>query len=428
MKTKILLLLLALLPAALLAADADKLAISGVAQMYTPSNVANNNWSGGGTTQSMLFDGTKTAGVCMPEWGSDGRRSWPDQYMVFDLGALLSGGYFVSYIKVWQESAYKYSLYFSTDGGSSYEEVENGISVSSADPDGAEYFVGTIATHVKIVFHELSGYSGGTSEIAVWGIDPAQMGCQHPSFTEWEPVDGSATCTKKGIDRHKCLVCGEVSERPSELLPPLGHAYVSTLVTPGTSSSFGSGAISCERCDWSAVFNIPVDLTSLGGVVSPGIVQFTDLSVSSEWHPEWEGGVALLVDGVWELGEKSYWAAETLSHDEWAEFDFGTEIDLTKIKFLVPNHDHSLDFYKVEDGVETLIGTVAVASVSGASFQLKEVEFRGVSLDKLRIRVSDSIGVSHWGRNVVQIYELHPYGTVKGAGKLNTTRTRILLY
>ena len=424
MKTKILLLLLALLPAALLAADAEKLAISGVAQMYWANGNPNNNWNGGGTTQANLFDGNYRTGVHFPY---DGRGA-DNMYLEFNLAALLSGGYYVTQFKVWQAAAHQYSLYYLEAGASQYEPVDGAVGVSYAGTDGAAYTVGKVCTKVKIVFNKLTGFNPGTSEIEVWGIDPSQMSCSHPAYTDWEPVEGSATCTKKGIDRHKCLVCGEVEERPAELMPPLGHAYVTTLTTPGTSSSFGSGAISCERCDWSEVFNIPVDLTSLGGVVSPGIVQFTDLSVSSEWHPEWEGGAALLVDGVWELGEKSYWAAETLSHDEWAEFDFGTEIDLTKIKFLVPNHDHSLDFYKVEDGVETLIGTVAVASVSGASFQLKEVEFRGVSLDKLRIRVSDSIGVSHWSRNVVQIYELHPYGTVVGAGKLNTTRTRILLY
>ena len=410
--------------AAVHAAEAEKLNIESVAQMYWKNGTPNNNWNGGGTTQHNLFDGNTTSGVHFPY---DGKGD-DNMYMVFDLNSLLSGGYYVTQIKVWQEAAHQYSLYYFEAGAEDYAPVANGVGVSFAGTDGAAYSVGKICTKVKIVFNKLTGWSPGTSEIEVLGIKPAEMGCMHPSFTEWEPVEGSATCTKAGIDRHKCLVCGEVVERSSELLPALGHAYVSTLAKPGSSSAYGSGTISCERCDWETIFNIPIDLVSLGGVASPGIVQFTDLTVSSEWHPEWEGGVASLVDGVWTLGEKSYWAAASLSHDEWAEFDFGTEIDLTKIDFLVPNHDHSLDFYKLEDGVETPIGTAVVSTVTGASCQRKTIEFRGVSLKALRIRVSDSTGTSHWGRNVVQIYELHPYGTVKGAGKLDVRRSRIILY
>ena len=45
-----------------------------------------------------------------------------------------------------------------------------------------------------------------------------------------------------------------------------------------------------------------------------------------------------------------------------------------------------------------------------------------------RIRVTDGSGTSVWGRSVIQIFELHPYGTVKGAGKLDVVRTRIFLY
>ena len=59
MKTKTSLILLALLPVALLAADPDKLAISGVAQMYWKNGTQNNGWNGGGTTQANLFDGKR---------------------------------------------------------------------------------------------------------------------------------------------------------------------------------------------------------------------------------------------------------------------------------------------------------------------------------------------------------------------------------
>ena len=413
--------LLALLPAALFAAEAEKLPISGVAQMYWASGSPNNNWNGSGTHQSDLFDGNTTSGVHFPYDG----RGGDNMYLEFNLGSLLSGGYYVTQFKVWQANAHQYSLYYLEAGASEYQPIAGAVGVSYAGTDGAAYNVGKTCTKVKIVFNKLTGWSPGTSEIEVWGIDPAQMGCSHPAFTDWTPVDGSATCTKLGIDRHKCLVCGEISERPSELLPPLGHDYVTTLATPGTSSSFGSGTMSCERCDWSTVFNVPIDLTSLGGVASPGIVQFTDLTVSSEWHPEWGPCAANMIDGEWTGGYG--WMPESRSHDEWAEFDFGTEIDLTKIELSVPNRAQTLDFYRLEGEEETLVGSVTVAAGSG-SYQSRTVEFRGVSLRKLRIRVSDSGGTSVWGRSVIQIFELRPYGTVVGAGKLDATRTRIFLY
>ena len=63
---KPLIILLSLLPAALLAADAEKLPISGVAQMYWASGSPNNSWNGGGTHQSDLFDGNYRSGVHFP--------------------------------------------------------------------------------------------------------------------------------------------------------------------------------------------------------------------------------------------------------------------------------------------------------------------------------------------------------------------------
>ena len=422
MKTSLFLAFLLLTAPALRAAEAEKLTIESVAQMYWANGNKNDNWNGGGTTQHNLFDGNTTSGVHFPYDGKGG----DNMYLEFNLNNLLSGGYYVTQIKVWQAAAHQYSLYYFEAGAADYAPVENGVGVSYAGTDGAAYNVGKTCTKVKIVFNKLTGWSPGTSEIEVWGINPADMGCSHPAYTDWEAVEGSATCTKAGIDRRKCLVCGEMEERLSKLLPALGHIYVSTLVRPGSSADYGTGTISCERCDWETVFNIPIDLTSRGGVASPGIVQFTDLTVSSEWHPEWGPCAANMIDGEWTSGYG--WMPASLSHDEWVDFDFGTEVDLTKVEFSVPNRAQTLDFYKVEGETETLVGSAEVASVSGAAALRKTIAFRGVSLEKLRIRVTDETGTSIWGGRVIQIYELHPYGTVKGAGLLDVLRTRILLY
>ena len=154
MKTKILLLLLALLPAALLAADAEKLPISGVAQMYWANGSPNNGWNGGGTHQSDLFDGNYRSGVHFPYDGKGG----DNMYMEFNLGSLLSGGYYVTQFKVWQAAAHQYSLYYLEAGASEYQPVAGAVGVSYAGADGAAYAVGKVCTKVKIVFNKLTGW------------------------------------------------------------------------------------------------------------------------------------------------------------------------------------------------------------------------------------------------------------------------------
>ena len=250
------------------------------------------------------------------------------------------------------------------------------------------------------------------------------MGCRHPSFTEWEPVPGTATCTEPGVDRHKCIFCGEAFERTSELLPPLGHDYVETLSRKGTSSSYGEGGVSCSRCEWSAVFNIPLDLTALGGVASHFLVQFTDLSVSS-YQPF--SAPSNLINNNWNYVYQD-WVAATRSHDEYVQFDFGVEIDLTKIDFAVHNHTQTVEFYKVEGDTETKIAEVAMTKAESGSELRSQVFFRGVSLQTLRVRFTDSIGVPVNGTMPVGMSEIHPYGTVKGAGLLDVLRSKILLY
>ena len=123
MKTTFLLAALLLAAPAVRAAEAAKLNIESVAQMYWANGNANNNWNGGGTTQHNLFDGNTTSGVHFPYDG----RGGDNMYMVFDLNGLLSGGYYVTQIKVWQAAAHQYSLYYYEAGASDYAPVENGV-------------------------------------------------------------------------------------------------------------------------------------------------------------------------------------------------------------------------------------------------------------------------------------------------------------
>ena len=105
-------------------------------------------------------------------------------------------------------------------------------------------------------------------------------------------------------------------------------------------------------------------------------------------------------------------------------------IDLTAIDISVHNHDQTVEFYSVEGGEEIRVGEVVFEKDTAANapdYQRKWVELRGVSLSTLRVRVDDSVGISLWNKNIISICELHPYGTVNGAGKSAAVRTRIVI-
>ena len=435
MKTKIPLLLLALLPAALLAdATPVKLSSLGRSIFFRDNNgIRGNAGTNGGTWTTAFFNGTftdygyqNTAGaeIVIPTTGLDENEQ--------DTGV----AWFVTEFKVGHLGNTKYSLYYTTE-----PEPANILS-NAKDPrtwtpiDGATgiqaggkktYNVNVVATAVKYVFDTAIGWTASLAEVEVWGYEPDDDTCLHPSYTDWEEVSGSATCTAFGVKRRKCTVCGEVFEQDDAL--PLGHDWETHLDTPGSSSSYGSGTIVCSRCGESIVFNVPLDLKTLGGVAIPGKVQFTDLSVSDS-NPNGGGtGPGDMIDGDWTYGWGSYWFPSTRNEAEWVEYDFGTEIDLTKIEWSVANHAQTLKFYKWDGENEVpLVEIPVVGDGSGRDYQRGLMEFRGVSLKGIRLHIADSIGIKYGNSWFVSVSELHPYGTVVGAGKLDATRTRIFLY
>ena len=128
---------------------------------------------------------------------------------------------------------------------------------------------------------------------------------------------------------------------------------------------------------------------------------------------------------------KAYWAAESNSHgDEYVEFAFAAPVDLTKVEFSVPNHNHVVEFYSVEGDEEILVGEVAVEQNTASdapNYQKFETEFRGTTLSTLRIRTTDTVGFELWGAKTMAFGEIHPYCTVNGAGKSAAVRTRIII-
>ena len=436
MKKNLFLLLLVLLPAVLLA-DATPVKLSKLGRsIFFRSGGATRGAAGtnGGHYTDRFFNGIftdwtycnlgGTTELVIPTTGLDENEQ--------DTGV----AWFVTEFKVGHRGNSKYSLYYTTETEPSdilskgkdprtWTPIAGASGVQAAGTK--TYGVNAVATAVKYVFDTEVNWDTSLAEVEVWGVDPAEQGCQHPSYTDWEEVPGSATCTAFGFKRRKCTVCGETFELDSAL--PLGHDWVTDLSRPGSSSAFGSGSLACSRCGESIAFNVPLDLTTVGGVALPGVVQFTDLSVSDS-NPNGGGtGPDDMIDGDWTYGWGSYWFPSTRNESEYVQYDFGTEIDLTKIEWSVANHAQTLKFYKWDgETEEPLVEIPVVKDNTSNEYQRGSMEFRGISVKGIRLHIADSIGVKYGGSWFVSVSELHPWGTVVGAGKLDVLRTKILLY
>ena len=350
-------------------------------------------------------------------------------YLVVDLDDTFPDGCYVTEVKTGHKGGKAYSLYSSVDG-SKWDPIAEQITAAGE----RTFTIGKVLKKVKVVWDQADWSQQTLAEIEVLGVDPSEVGCVHPDeyVTEWEAIPASATCTEYGIDQRQCTLCGEFFYRESLSALPTGHEYETVLAKRGTSLEYGSGTNVCRKCGDAVVFDDPVDLATLGGAYNEGLVQFTDVTVSSIWRPQdGAGGAGHLVDGKWQTGYNAGWMAGSLDHDEeYAQFDFANVIDLTAVDISVHNHDQVVEFYSVEGGQEVLVGDWAVEKNTAANapdYQRKTIEFRGVSLSTLRVRVEDSIGIELWGKRIISICECHPYGTVNGAGKSAAVRTRIII-
>ena len=305
-------------------------------------------------------------------------------------------------------------------------------------------------------------------------MDPSSITCLHPNMTDDSPawtVCTPATCTENAFEERFCPDCNARFEREVPL-SKLGHDFQYTLTAPGTVSSYGSGYVECSRCD---VFHIEfkddvVDLTTLGGPPINGVVQFTDLTVSSTGAED--GGVKpiYVMDGYWDNGWGHAWYSGDLGTNEWVQYAFGTKIDLTKIEYSVINEYQTVYFSKYDPatGVETLLKTIPIVkntSEGAPGYQRRTVTFTreaeggeepapapqaapgrrsasrsapddsnasGITVDAIRMRIGDYvdpvtgeptpyIGYNYGAhdRHVI-VCEFHPWGTIPGAGKVDS--------
>ena len=410
----LLLLLAALLPSAAFAAAGDD---AVVVSRFANAKIYKSDGSAGsfnGETHSddglrKVFNGIFTDKIYMNAAKS---------YILIDLSNEVSN--YVTKIVIGHRGNSQYSLYY-TENGTAWKEVAKEVTTTEV----FTYTVNHVAKKVKYVFETVSNWNPSLTEIQVWGIDPSSLTCLHPDqyLTEWEFVPGTANCTDYGIDQRQCTNCGEWFQRQSAVALPIGHDYETILVERGTSLAFGSGTNVCKRCGEEIAFPEPRDLALLGGVAAVGVVQFTDVTVSSTGNPDYGVRPDLLVDNAWPY-TWPYWYAATKATSEYVQFDFANAIDLTAVEISVPNRAQTLQFYSVSADGEELVGDRLVEydpSLTGSNPNQKfTVDFRGVSLRTLRIRSDDA-------NNALAIYEVHPYGTVNGAGKSAAVRTRIII-
>ena len=406
------------------AKTAEKISKVSQATMHNSNGTLIGDGTGGfsgGDGIGGLFDGIFDNGI---HFGRTGNGGYCQVCFTNDV----ADGYYVTEIKIGETAGFAYTLEYSDDG-TTWKSVEDATNVSKVGT--YTYGVNAVAKMIRCVLVESPGWGSGLAEIEVWGMDPADISCTHPEYTAWTFVAGSATCTQPGIEERFCTTCNERFTRDSEL-PPLGHDCISHLQKSGTASSYGSGTITCSRCDFQLDMNVPIDLVStivngmaIGRIAAVGHVNFTDVSVSSTGDIGYGQSPQKLIDGNWTSTWGAYWYAAGNDTDQRIDIVFCTMIDLTMVDISLPNINHITHFFSVDDatGEETEIGSVSIVkdnSLAGDNEQYQRTqvfffgngETTGSPVKHLRIRQS--------GANAaMRVCEVHPYGTVVGAGKLN---------
>lgn len=334
---------------------------------------------GGGSDHGTIghfFDGVFNEGVHI---GPSGRLD-NGGYLQLDFSGEMPGGYFITEIKTGSETKHSYSLYYSMDG-ITWPPVPDATGVKSTEKK--TFPLNETAVYVRCVFDQIGGWTATFAELQVWGMDPDDVPCPHPSYTQWEPVEGSETCLENGIDEQFCTVCGERVTRESATLLALGHDLVSHLDRAGAFKRFGSGYIDCSRGDWRLDFPYedddptatqPLDLitnrvngTRIGRIAVDGQFNFSDVVCTStgnsaeEPNPNnnWGYSPSRVIDDTWTWS--AHWYAR-LRDDQHVDYTFATEIDLAWIDISVWNKSHTNFFYSVDDvtGEETLLSNFTI--------------------------------------------------------------------
>ena len=227
---------------------------------------------------------------------------------------------------------------------------------------------------------------------------------------------------------------------------------------------YGTGNIACSRCAFRLDFPTALDLVTnrVGGVricgeKTEGIVRFTDLSVSSENSPQYGPGKKKIIDEIWNTSlEWPYWTTAS-TNAQYADFEFGTTVDLTEVELSVYNHGYRFDFCSVDDdeGTETAFCSIfitreeeteakletvevdvpetgrtkeiPVQKMATADYQRVRIPFFETPVKHLRIRIVDEEPIDLWGHKGIRVIEIHPWGTVRGASDYPSAKTTLMI-
>ena len=437
------------------------------------SGMTSNGQGGWNSWWGRLFDGNLTNYQMWP-------KADPGGYALVDFtrndgSANALKEYFVTELKVSSTGTKRFTLQYSVDGNT-WIDVDGAVNVSYEGV--ATFAVAKTAKKVRYVFVDGSWNDFSDqylAEFQVWGIDPSDAPCDHPSYSEWVVGAVPATCTERAMDSRICTVCGERFTKLSDE-PPLGHDYVTTLTSPGRYSSrkdqpdhrrYGDGSIECARCGFRLDFPMALDLVTnkvdgvlISGMKTEGVVRFTDVSVSSENHPEWGPGGKKIIDGVWNTSQEwPYWTT-TSQNGQYADFEFGTTIDLTTVEFSVYNHAYDFEFCRIDDdtGTETAFLSFSIAKDETETdmksetvtaidpstgkeceveiwkkvdlandYQRIRVPFFETPVRHLRVRVTDGQPIDLWSCKGLRVIEIHPWGTVCGAGDIHYPKESLMI-
>ena len=344
-------------------------------------------------------------------------------------------GYYVTDVLVGHAGNTQYSLYYTTEAapaeGSTSDDRTWTAIVEQTQAGGTKtYGVNAIATAVKYVFDTSLGWGGQSlGEIEIWGMDPSTIACLHPNIDSvpWTVVTNSFTCTEFGYMTRTCPDCGEefTTEDPNQ---PPAHVYEAHLTTPGTVAAYGTGYYECTNCHDRVDFSEPDNLVRSAnqsltfGPLVPGQVLFTTYTVSSVWHSDWGIKASDLFNGSWTMNY-TCWATENLNN-QGVDLYFGAPIDLTSVDVAAHNHNHTLQFYNVDDatGTKTLIGEQVVVKAESGEEQRFLVPLYGDTVSThLFVTTANDSGYEIWGSHGMCIVELEPYGTIPGANKIKPT-------
>ena len=442
----------------------------------------------GGSYSRWMFDGNFTGGLYQNGVGAE--LVFPTTTPSLPPDSASAAPWYVTEVKVGHLGNSKYSLYYTT------EPEPADILAHDKDPrawtliPGADhvqeagtktYLLNKNATAVMYVYDTAPSWTQAACEFEVWAMDADDLPRTHDNFdpdTATWTICTPPTCTENAFEESFCPDCGLRFEREVPL-SKLGHDFVATLTRPGRHDRWGSGYVTCARTIqdtntleviWSCDFRIDfdgadIDLTTLGGPPINGVVQYTDLTVSSTGAED--GGVKpiYVMDGHWDSGWGHAWYAGTLSHNEYVQYAFGTSIELTKIEYSVLNQYQTVDFYKYdpETGTETLLKSISIAKIetfedredpetgeithvnTSPGYQHLSVDFfvtdksKKTFVDAIRMRIGDYVnpdtgevkhydGLHYGGSDIHTIVcEIHPWGTIEGAGPLTHNPATIML-